>query len=224
MLIAAQFLTQPGHRTIEVVQVETVAAGDAIVLAPAISGQIRAAAHQPMQHGEEHRALQRKAVAAAARQRHDHALAAGLLPQPLEQQRRADASHRDGRSITGPGGIQHHRLLGEARTRAQQPIELAGGFEFVQPPERRDHPLAHLIAGPMALHDLQVDAPLRLFAAEVHVRLDRVRTDCRRSPCSQQKTSPIRGTTNSANSPTALNEIKYLHQIRSAQVLKMGHR
>jgi hypothetical protein len=118
LLIGGQRLAEPGHGTVEVVQVETIAVVDAVVLAPAIGSEIRATAHQPVQHREEHRSFQREAMAAAPRLRRDHALAAGLLPQPLEQQRRADASHRDGGSITGPGGIQHHRLLGEACTGA----------------------------------------------------------------------------------------------------------
>jgi hypothetical protein len=41
LLVAPQFLTQPGHRTIEVMQIEIVGAGDAIVITPAIGGQIR---------------------------------------------------------------------------------------------------------------------------------------------------------------------------------------
>ena len=98
------------------VQVEIVGAGDAIVITPAIGGQIRAAAHQPVQHGKKYRAFQREAMAAAACQGRDDALAAGLLPPSLEQQCRTDASHRDGGSVTGPGGIQHHRLLDEPRT------------------------------------------------------------------------------------------------------------
>ena len=60
LLVAPQFLAEPGHRTIEMMQVETVGAVDAIVLPPAIGGPIRAAAHQAMQHGEEHRAFQRE--------------------------------------------------------------------------------------------------------------------------------------------------------------------
>ena len=159
------------------VQIEIVGAGDAIVLAPAIGGQIRATTHQPVQHGKEHRALQREAMAAAACQGGDDALAAGLLPQSLEQQSGADAPHSNLWGIAGPRGIQHHRLLDEARTGAKQSIELSAGFELIQSTQCRDHPLANLIAGTVALHDLQVDAPLRLFAAEVHVRLDRVRTD-----------------------------------------------
>ena len=86
-------------------------------------------------------------MAATARQGRDHAAAAGLLPQPLEQQRRADAAHRDRRRVAIPGSIQHHRLLDETRARAQQPIELSAGFEFIEPSQCRDDALTHLIAG-----------------------------------------------------------------------------
>ena len=125
-------------------------------------------------------------MTAAARQGGDHALAAGLCPKPLEQQCRTDAAHRDRGHLSGPRRIQHHRLLHEARARAQQSIELPAGLEFIQPSECSDHPLTHLIAGAVAFDDLQIDASLRLLAAEVHARIGVwVRTDCQRYPCRQ---------------------------------------
>ena len=97
----------------------------------------------------------------------------GIDPQPLEQQRGTDVAHRDRGGLAAPGRVEHHRLLHKARARAQQSIELSAGFEFIQPSKGSDHALAHLIAGALALHDLQVDASLRLFAAKVHARLAR---------------------------------------------------
>src|ERR1700730_7872576 len=110
-------------------------------------------------------------MTATARQCGDHAVAASLLPQPFEQQRRADAPHRDGGGIAGSGSVEHHRLLDETCTRAQQTIELPTGLEFIETSQCGDDALPHLIARSVALHDLQVDAPLRLLAAEIHVRL-----------------------------------------------------
>src|SRR5580700_8016989 len=110
-------------------------------------------------------------MAATTRRCSDHAVAAGLPPQPFEQQRRADAPYRDGGGIAGPGSVEHHRLLDETRTRAEQPIELSAGFEFIEASQCGDDALPHLIARSVALHDLQVDAPLRLLPAEIHVRL-----------------------------------------------------
>jgi hypothetical protein len=70
-------------------------AGDRIVLAPAIGRAVGAADEQPVQHGEEHRPLQCKAVLAFACQLRDHRAAAGLLPQPFKHQRRSDAPSGD---------------------------------------------------------------------------------------------------------------------------------
>src|SRR5262249_28785901 len=88
-------LAQPGHRPIEMMQIEPLNAGDGVVLAPAIGSAVGAAHEQPVQHREENSALQRKTVFAFARQLADHRAAAGLLPQPLEHQRRPDATDRN---------------------------------------------------------------------------------------------------------------------------------
>src|ERR1700760_4763556 len=76
LLISRQLLPEPGHRPIQVMQVEIFTAGDAILPAPALGRQIRPTAHQPMQHGEEYRPFDRKAVTAPTCQGTDHAVAA----------------------------------------------------------------------------------------------------------------------------------------------------
>ena len=168
LLLLRQFLAQPRHRPIEMMQIEPLDAGDGVILAPAIGGAIGAAHEQPVQHGEEHRALQRKAVLALARQLRDHRPAAGLFPQPLEHQRRPDATDCDLDRRIIAGRAQHHRLGRKARTRAHQPLQLTARLQLVETPERGDHLLAHLVAVAAALDDLQIGAPGRGLAAEVH--------------------------------------------------------
>jgi hypothetical protein len=63
--------------------------GDRIVLAQTIGGAVGAAHEQPVQHGEEHRPLQREFMPALSSEIGDHRAATGLLPQPLEYQRRS---------------------------------------------------------------------------------------------------------------------------------------
>ena len=133
-----------------------------------LRGAVGAAHEQPVQHGEEHGAFQRKAVLALARQRRDHRPAAGLLPQPLEHQRRPDAADPDLDRGLIAGRAQHHGLGRKARTRAHQPFQLAARLQVLETPERRDHLLTHLVAVAAALDDLQVGAPGRGLAAEVH--------------------------------------------------------
>ena len=149
-------------------QIEPRDAGDGVILAPAIGGAVGAAHEQPVQYGEEHRALQRKAVLAFARQLRDHRPAAGLLPEPFEYQRRPDPTHRNlDRGIISRR-VQHHGLGGEARTRAHQSFQLAARLQILKTPERGDHLLTHLIAVAAALDDLQIGAPGRGLAAEIH--------------------------------------------------------
>jgi hypothetical protein len=121
-----------------------------------------------VQHGQEHRALQRKSVAALGCQFGDHRSAAGLLPQPLEYQRRPHAPHRDLDRVVIAGCAQHHGLGRKARARAHQPLQLAARLQLVETPKRGDHLLAHLIAIPAALDDLQIGTPGRGLATEVH--------------------------------------------------------
>ena len=168
LLLLRQLLAQPRHRPIEMMQIEPLDAGDRVILTPAIGGAVGAAHEQPVQHGEEHRALQRKLVPALAGEIGDHRAAAGLLPQPLEHQRRPDAADRNlDRGIIA-GRAQHHGLGRKPRARAQQPFQLAARLQILETPERRDHLLTHLVALAAALDDLQIGAPGRGLAAKVH--------------------------------------------------------
>ena len=171
LLLGRQFFAQPRHRPIDVMQLEAIGAGDRIVLPPAIRRAIGAAAEQPVQHGEEHRPLQRKAVLAPTGKFLDHGAAAGLLPQPLEHQSRPDASAGDPRRRVVIERTQHHRLFGKSRTGSQQPLQLAAGLEILVASQRGDHLLANLVALASALDDLQIGAPARRLAAKVHARL-----------------------------------------------------
>ena len=110
LLIFAQLLAEPGHRPIEMMQIEPLDAVDRVILAPAIRRAVGAAGEQPVQHGEEHRALQRKTVLARAGEVLDHRPAAGLLPQPLEHQRRPDAARRARRRGSFGDGVDNMAL------------------------------------------------------------------------------------------------------------------
>jgi hypothetical protein len=71
-------------------------------------------------------------------------------------------------------------LTHEAGAGTQQPVELPAGLQFIQPSERRDHTLTHLIAGAVAFDDLQLEAPLRLRLRRKYMRDPTwVRTGCR---------------------------------------------
>ena len=100
-----------------------------------------------MEDREEDGPLDGELEAAPPQELLDHMLAAGLLPEPLEDQSRADAAVVDDReSPLGVSGEEQDRL-GQSRTRGEQSIELAGsaGVDRAVPRWRRrvagsDHP------------------------------------------------------------------------------------
>src|SRR5208337_882836 len=168
LLVLGEFLAEPRHGAVEMMQFEPLDAVDAIILAPAVGGAIRAATEQAVQHRQERRPLQREVMLARARQALDHAPAARLLPHPLEGERRPDAPGRDRRRFAAVERIEHDRLLREARPRTQQALQLPTLLQVLDPPERRDHQLANRGALAPALDDLQRGATARGLLAEIH--------------------------------------------------------
>ncbi len=215
LLVLGKLLAQPRHRAVEMMQLDPVDAGDAVVLAPAVGGMVRAAAHQTVQHGQERSALQRELVVAHPRQALDHAPAAGLLPHPLEGERRTDTPRRDRRRLAPVERVEHDRLLGEARPRAQEALQLPARLQLVDPPERGDHLLAHRCALAPALHDLQVGATTRGLLAEIHGEEPgadsmSVRTESTEIPIKSREIDTKRGTTFSRPPTLGSNHINSL--------------
>ena len=170
LLVFGKLLAEPRHGAIEMMEIKPVDPFDAIILAPAVGGAVRAAADEAVQHGQERRALQREVMLARARQALDHAPAARLLPHPLEGERRTDAPGRDRRRLATVERVEHDRLVGKARPGAQEPLQLPARLQILDPPERGDHLLAHRGALAPAFDDLQIGAAARGLLAEIHGR------------------------------------------------------
>ena len=96
-----QLLPEPGHGAVKVVQGQAVRARDGVVLDPLVAGPVGAGDEEPVQDGGEDGALDLELETAAGEQVLDHRPAAGLLPQPLEQQRAADAAGGQAGGWTG---------------------------------------------------------------------------------------------------------------------------
>ena len=134
LLLGRQFLAEPRHGAVEVVQGQAVHVGDGIVGQPLLAGPVRAGDHQPVQHGGKHRALDGKLEQSLGQQCLDHRLAAGLFPQAPEQQRRADpfGQHAWSVEIGLQRGEQQH-LLAVSRSRPDTlaitvQVELGTGY------------------------------------------------------------------------------------------------
>ncbi len=215
LLVFGKLLAEPRHGAIKMVQFEPIDPFDAIILAPAVGGAIRTAAKQAMQHGQERRTLQREVMFSPARQALDHASAARLFPQPLERQRRPEAPGRDNLRLAAIKRVEHNRLVGKSRPRAQQPLQLPTFPQLVDPPQGGDNLLAYRRPLTPTFDDLQIGAACRGLPAEMHTGEPRddsivVRTA---SPCTQLQSIEKcidRGTTLSQPPPIAINNINDL--------------
>ena len=95
-------------------------------------------------------------------------LAAGLLPEPLEDQGGSDAAGGDGGEL--PLGVSREQQdgLSQAGARDQQGVELSGLLELVESPQGGDDPLSWSSVLPAVLDDLEVGACAGGLGAEEH--------------------------------------------------------
>src|SRR6516164_8292124 len=121
-----------------------------------------------MEHGQEDGPLEWELIAATLEELSDHVLAAGLLPEPLEDQPRADAAAGVGREP--PLGMvgQDQDRLGQAGTGEEQGVELTALLELVESPQGGYDALPGAAVLPAVLDDLEVGTRSRGLGAEEH--------------------------------------------------------
>jgi hypothetical protein len=74
------------------VKLQSFTSFDLIILLPLVGGAVAAGIKEAMEDSQEDRPLNGEPIVAALEELTDHVLAAGLLPEPLKNQRRADAA------------------------------------------------------------------------------------------------------------------------------------
>src|SRR5208282_162035 len=229
LLIRGQPLAKPGHRPVEVMQVEALNAIDRVVLTPAVRRPIGAAGKQAMQDGQEHRAFERETMLAGRGEVFDRPPATRLLPQALEDQGGSDASRRARRRRSLGEGVDNDGFGGETRARSQQALQLSALAQILDAAERGDHLLAHLRALAAALDDLEIGAAARGFLAEIHgaepfSRLIRGAHIINNYTKYIKGNIQTRGTTFSPASPLAPNKFNGLARQSQPQLLKISQR
>ena len=166
-----QLLPEPGHGAVEVVQRQAVHTRDGVVLDPLVAGPVGAGDEEPVQDGGEDGALDRELEAAAGEQLLEHRPAAGLLPQPLEQQRAADALAGELIRVAGGEFGKDHRPLGVAGDRAGEAFEAAGGEDGVLAAEVLDDALLGAAVLADALDQVEVGVAVDVLFADEHAGL-----------------------------------------------------
>ena len=148
-----------------------------------------------MQDAGEERALDREFEPAIGEQGLDDRLAAGLPPQPLEDQGRPDAPAVDREALASAHGGQHQRGFAQPPPGLQQLVELAGLQPIFGAAQRGDNMLADGAVRAPAVDDLQVATRPNGFAAEEHAHLGNALRMCRIFRIMSIHLCTIRGTT-----------------------------
>jgi hypothetical protein len=80
LLLGRQFLAQPRHGPIQMMQRQFPGPGDLVVGHPLLAGTVRTRDHDPVQHGGEHGAFRRELERTAGKKIGDHGATAGFFP------------------------------------------------------------------------------------------------------------------------------------------------
>ena len=133
-----------------------------------LAGAIRARHHEAMQHGQKHGALDRELEPAPSQELLDHGAATALLPQPLEQQRRADAPTHDIRRTAVRDQRQDHRALRQPCGGSREAIEIAAGLDHFLAAEIADDALLGLAVLANGLDQIQIAVGADSLLAHEH--------------------------------------------------------
>ena len=167
LLGLGQFLAEPGHGPVEMVQRQLTHPRNGVILHPVGAGAVRTRGHQPVQHGDEHGALDVEFEAAPGQVVLHHRGAAGLLPEPPEQERRADAVDRK-RRVAALDRLQDDGALGEAADGGGEAIQGAGGEDRLLAAEIADDALLRAAVLADGLHEVEVGVALDALLADEH--------------------------------------------------------
>ena len=154
--LVGEFLAEPTHRAIEVMEVEVGDARDDHVVSPLLGSAVGAGVEQAMQDAQEDRAFEVELELAVLRQFLDHALAAGLPPQAFEGEGRAELAGGDLGGLAVVEGGEHDGGGGEAGAGAQQAVDFAACHQVVDAAEGGDHGLPWLAVNALILDDLKI--------------------------------------------------------------------
>lgn len=171
LLLGRQLLAEPRHGPIEMMQRQPLDPGDVVVGHPLLASAVGAGHHDPMQHGGKHGAFYRELEAAAGQQIGDHRGAACLLPQPAEQQWRADALARQVIRVASLKLRQDDGAFGVTTDRQGQAFEFAGGKDGFLAAEILDDALLGAAVLADALNEVEVGVTSDALFADEHARL-----------------------------------------------------
>lgn len=120
-------------------QLDDFGPSDTEVLLPLLRGSVRARIKQTVQHGQEQRPLHIKPKAPIRPHAADHPGDAKLAPQPLKNQRRADARVALHPQLSLLVQIDDFQAAAETQQRLRQSVHLAGFAQLIQSTQRTEN-------------------------------------------------------------------------------------
>jgi len=133
-----------------------------------LAGPVRAGDHDPVQHGGEDGALDRELEAPPGEKVLHHRAAAGLLPQPPEQQGGADARAGKPLGVAGLDLRQHKGAFGVAGDGTGQALEGAGGGDSLLAAQVLDDALLGAAVLAHGLDEVEVGVAVDALLADEH--------------------------------------------------------
>jgi hypothetical protein len=158
-------LAEPGHRPVEVMQLQLLDPGNPVVGHPFLAAAIRARHEQPVQDAGEHGALDSKLKTAIGEQLAQHLGNAEPFPEPPKQQWPANAGAGNAARLHVG---QNDRTIAMPRQRSGQTLQFAARQQHVLAAERADDALADAAAFALTLDEVEVGVASGRLGADVH--------------------------------------------------------
>jgi hypothetical protein len=164
--LVGQLLSQKRHGAIEVVQGEILHPLDGIIPAPLLAGAVRSGEKESVQDGEEDGSFHRKAELPPFQKALEDLVEMELLPEPLEEERRADPL---GRSLAIAFARKNQKdSFGESGEGADQVFDLSPFPQVIHATQRAEDALEGPFSLPAILNDLEVLMGPRFLDAGEH--------------------------------------------------------
>ena len=142
-----------------------------VVLSPALRRAVAARRHQPMQHRQKDRALDREIKTPRRQQVRQDPSDPTLVPQPLDDQRGTDGDGLRRHAVAAGMGVEDEQLLRKPPETLHDGVELSGRLELVEAPQPMEHPLDQAAVDPLVFNEEQIGAIAVRLSADEHAVL-----------------------------------------------------
>ena len=164
-----EFLPQPSHGPVKVMEGEGFGAGNPVVLAPRLSSPVAARLYQAVQDRQVDGAFDIELELTTDERLAEDGLDAGLDPEAAEDEVRADGMDVCGLGATIGVGVEDGEFLGETKAGAEERVELTGILQQIETAKSGEDALTNLAVDAEALGDLQILVGASGFEAEKHL-------------------------------------------------------